>query len=168
MMPARPLPALSAALLATLVMAAPVASHDDHGDETHTGELNGVHAVHAWVQAGNEDSKLLFVEIENESDADVMLVGGETEAAESVDLVGFTLKDGETVYETLPSVPIKAGTEMVLAPNGLALRLNGMREAMVEGTEHEIEIEFDIGHIEMHFQVEPAGASQHSHAGHQH
>lgn len=165
---------LLCAAFGALIATVPAAqSHDDHAHAEddhshHEGKLDGVRTVHAWVRAGNEDEKLLFVEIENNSDRDIMIIGGESEAAESVELVGFQLQDGQTVYQPLEGVPIKAGTEMVLAPNGLALRLNGMREEMIEGEEHTIDIEFDIGHIDMHFQVEPANATQHSHAGHNH
>jgi len=139
---------------------------DDHSH--HEATVDGVRTVHAWIQATSGTSALLFVEIQNKSDKDVKITGGETDIAESVDLVGFQLKDGETDFVALPSVPVKSGKELVLAPNGLALRLNGLKQSFKKGDEFEIEIEFDFGHIEMHAQVEAANAKQHSHAGHQH
>lgn len=142
--------------------------HDEDEHDHHEGEAHGVRALHAWAQATSGKTALVFVEIENASDHDVMITGGETDIAGSVELVGFQLKDGEPDYVVLPPVPIRAGTEMTLAPNGLALRLNGVDAALVEGSEHEIEIEFDFGHIAMFFQVEAADARQHSHVGHQH
>jgi len=145
--------------------------HEDHAGDDHShheGEHDGIRTVHAWTRATSSATALVFVDIENNSDHDVSVTGGETEIAESVELVGFQLKDGEPDYVVLPPVPIRAGTEMTLAPNGLALRLNGVREPLEQGTEHEIEIEFDFGHIEMFFQVEDADAMHHSHVGHQH
>ena len=143
-------------------------AHEESEHAHHEGEAEGVHALHAWARATSERVALVFVEIENETDHDIAITGGESEIAASVELVGFQLKDGAPDYVALPSVPIKAGTEMILAPNGLALRLDGLKAPLVEGEEHEIEIEFDFGHVEMFFQVEAADARQHSHAGHQH
>ena len=143
--------------------------HHEEGDHSHhEGEAAGVRTVHAWTRATSGAMALVFVDIQNKSDRDIAITGGKTEAAESVDLVGFQLKDGEPDYVVLPAVPIKAGAEMTLAPNGLALRLNGLKEELVLGTEHTIEIEFDFGHIAMFFQVEAADARTHSHVGHQH
>lgn len=139
---------------------------DDHSH--HEGEAHGVRTVHAWTRATSAKTALVFVDIQNKSDDDVSITGGESELAETVELVGFQLKDGEPDYIALPSVPIKAGTEMTLAPNGLALRMEGVSIPLVKGEEHLIEIEFDFGHIEMFFQVEDADARNHSHVGHQH
>ena len=142
--------------------------HDEDDHSHHEGEHAGVRTVHAWTRATSAGTALLFVDIENSSDHDIAVTGGECEIAGTVELVGFQLKDGEPDYVALPPVPIKAGTEMTLAPNGLALRLNGLKMPLVKGEEHEIEIEFDFGHIEMFFQVEAADAKHHSHVGHQH
>lgn len=143
---------------------------EDHEQDnsSHEGEADGVRTLHAWTRATPGKTALLFVDIQNTSDHAVSITGGHSEVAESVELVGFQLKEGEPDHVALPPVPIKAGTEMSLAPNGLALRLNGVRMPLREGEEHGVEIEFDFGHIEMRFQVEAADAKQHSHAGHQH
>lgn len=142
--------------------------HEDGDDAHHAASAHGIRALHAWIQATTGKTALLFVEIDNGSDNDVVLTGGETDVAEDVELVGFQLKDGEADFVPLPSLPIKAGKELMLSPNGLALRLNGLTRSFKKGDEFEIEIEFDFGHIEMHAQVEAADATQHSHAGHQH
>lgn len=152
------------------------AGHDhEHGQELghdeedhHAASAEGISALHAWVRATDDRDALLFVEIDNGSDREVTLLGGETAVAEGVELVGFRLKDGEPGFDVLPGVPLKPGKELLLAPNGLALRLNGLKQALHKGEEFEIEIEFDFGHIEMHAQIEAGNATQHSHAGHQH
>ncbi|MGB0659999.1 MAG: copper chaperone PCu(A)C [Mangrovicoccus sp.] len=141
--------------------------HDDHGDE-HSAELGGIHALHAWARATEEKIGFVFVEIENEGDAEVILTGAETEIAESVELVGFTLQNGTGVYQPIPAMPIAAGTHLELEPEGLAFRLTGLSTHLEQGEEFEIEFEFSTGHMEMHVQIEAANASQHSHAGHQH
>ena len=164
---------LSAVLTASICFSQPVfvatALAEDHDDHSHhEGEVDGVRTVHAWARATTGKTAFVFVDIENESDRDIAITGGESEIASSVELVGFRLKDGEPDYVVLPPVPIKAGTEMVLTPDGLSLRLNGLATPLVQGEEHEIEIEFDFGHIEMFFQVEASDARHHSHVGHQH
>lgn len=158
---------LTAAILGTLALAGPAqASEDEHSH--HVSELNGLKAVHAWTRATAEDHALVFVEIENGTDKEVKLLGGEADIAKSVELVGFQLVNGTGVYTPLPQVPLTAGTEMDLEPEGLALRLEGLTGKLVEGSEFEMEIEFDTGHMDIHVEVEKADAKTHSHAGHSH
>lgn len=142
--------------------------HDDHGGEDHVSEADGVRAVHAWTNATRDGHAQVYVEIENTSDAEVRLLGAEAENAESAALVGFTLVDGEPSFVELPGMPIAAGGEVVLAPNGLAIDLEGLSADLEEGDSFEMELEFDFGHLDVVVAVESAGATQHSHAGHQH
>ncbi|MCK7612814.1 copper chaperone PCu(A)C [Roseibium sediminicola] len=143
---------------------------DGHDDEhtDHTASAHGVTALHAWIRATSEKEALLFVEINNGSDKDVKFLGAETEIADTVELVGFQLKNGEADYVALPVMPVKPGKELVLAPNGLALRLTGLKQDFEKGDSFKIELEFDVGHLDMTVQVEAENATQHSHAGHQH
>ncbi len=157
---------LFAAAFAVLA-AATVVSAEDH-DDHHVSELNGVRAVHAWTRSTSGNTALVFVDIENGSDAIVLIEGGHSEDAATVELVGFRLKDGQPVYEPVGSVPVSPGKEMQLAPERLALRLSGLRQPLEEGGEFEMEIVFDIGEIDVHVAVEAADATQHSHAGHSH
>ncbi|MCD7059843.1 copper chaperone PCu(A)C [Pelagibacterium xiamenense] len=173
---------LSLALLATPVLAQEdhdhegehgEEHHDDHGehagdDEDHVSEANGVRAVHAWTNATHANQALVFVEIENASDAEVMLVGGKAENADSATLVGFALVDGEPLYAELPGMPVAAGGHVVLGPNGLAIELDGLSEDLHEGESFEMELDFDFGDLDIVVAVEAADATQHSHAGHQH
>ena len=161
-----------AAALAALLALAPAVAGEVHGDADdhshHAAEAGGLRAVHAWTRATSDGTALIFVDIENGSDATVSIVGAEADWAEAVELVGFQLKDGEPAWVVLPPVPVKAGTEMVLSPEGLALRAVGVKQPLAEGEERAIEIEFDTGHLDMVLQVEAADARAHSHAGHQH
>ncbi|WP_346911206.1 copper chaperone PCu(A)C [uncultured Roseibium sp.] len=142
------------------------ASDDDH--DHHLSELHGVKAIHAWTRATSDDHALVFVEIENETDKEVILLGGEADNAGSVDLVGFQLVDGKAVYTPLPQVPVAAGSELHLEPEALAMRLEGLTGKLEKGQEFEMEIEFDIGHMDVHVTIEAADAKTHSHAGHAH
>lgn len=159
-----------AAVLAAALAGPAFAGEDDHDHDSdhHVSELAGVRAVHAWTRATSGDTAYVFVEIENQSNAPVAIEGGEAAFAQSVELVGFQLKDGEPGYVVLPEVPIQPGKDLKLEPEGLALRLSGLSEPLQEGAEVEIEIEFDTGHMEVHVEVGAENARAHSHAGHQH
>lgn len=158
---------LSLALLATPAFAQEVHDgHEDHDD--HVAEANGIRALHAWTNATSGSTALMYVEIENGSDAEVILTGGETEIAQSVELVGLQNSGGELSYTAIPEMPIAAGSEMVLSPNGLALQLNGLSEALVEGEHFHIDIEFGDIHLDTSVEIQSATATQHSHAGHNH
>lgn len=143
-------------------------AHDDQGSDSHLSEIAGLRVVHGWTNATRQDSILIFMDLENKGSEPVVLTGAETDIAAQAKLVGFRLVDGITVYETLPSVPLAAGRNMVLAPNGLAIELTGLSGHLHAGDYFDIELHTSLGHVEVHIDVEPAGAVQHSHAGHAH
>mgnify|MGYP001224927719 CR=1 FL=1 len=159
--------------LSTLVafaVAGAAAAQESHGhdDDHHVSELGGIRAVHAWTRSTDGDTALIFADIENRSAQTVVLTGGESALAEDVRLVGFQMTDGEPHYVALPEMPIGAGKEILLEPEGLALQLTGVKQALREGTEIEVELEFDTGHMDVHVEVGRADATRHSHAGHAH
>lgn len=162
--------AIAAAVVAFALAGAAFAQDHmhDEDEEHHVSELNGVRTVHAWTRATSGPDALVFVSIENNSPNEVVLLGGECECAASVELVGFELKDGEPAYTPLPGVPVRAGGELALEPNGLALRLSGLSAALVQGGELEMEVELSVGHLDVHVEIGAADATQHSHAGHRH
>jgi len=138
------------------------------GDEDHLSELGDLRAVHAWARATDGSEALVYVEIENKGDNPVSLEGGATGIAETVELVGFQLKEGEATYQVIPSVPVAPGRDLHLEPNGLALRLVGLRAALAEGEEFDLDIQTSIGVLEVHVEIEASNATSHSHAGHNH
>lgn len=147
-------------------------SHDhghDHGDESsHKASLGDVHLVHAWTAATEADEAFVFVEIANEGTTPVTLLGAEADIAQSVDLVGFQMTNGTASYASMPKLPIAAGAHMDLAPNAAAFRMTGVSAHLHHGDEFEMHVTFDTGEVEMMVQVEKEGATQHSHAGHNH
>lgn len=167
-------PLLSALILAAMPAMAQDTGHDhahDHGDHNghhHLAEMSGLRVIHAWAAATEEDHALVFMEIENTTEAPIEIEGAETEMAEDVHLVGFALVNGETTYQHLPSVPVAPGSELVLAPNGLAFELHELTEHLHHGEQFELELETSVGHVDLYVQIAPEGAMQHSHAGHNH
>jgi copper(I)-binding protein len=137
-------------------------------DDAHLSTMGDVRLLHGWTRATGADTALVFVEIENTGTMPVTLTGGAAELAESAALVGFTLEDGTPVYSELPALPVAPGTEMVLAPQGVALRLDGLSRDLAEGDSFDLTLAFAEAEVELTVEVEAADATQHSHAGHAH
>lgn len=149
------------------------ADHDDHGhaahaDSEHKAVLGGITLLHAWAAETAGSEVFVYVEIDNKGDAAITLLGAEADIAGAVDLVGFHSKDGVTGYSSLPMLPIAAGAKLVLAPNAVAFRMSDVTTHLHEGDSFAFHIIFDAGEVAMMAQVEPKGATQHRHTGHNH
>lgn len=105
---------------------------------------------------------------ENEERFAVTLLGAESNQAAKVELVGFDLQNGEAAYRPMPQLQIASGSELVLAPNAAAFRLSGIKGHLHAGDSFEVHVIFDRGEVPVTVEVEAAGATQHSHAGHNH
>lgn len=146
--------------------------HAEHENEAnndaHLSTMGDLRLLHGWTRATRDDSALVFVEIENAGTTPVTLTGVTTDLAKSATLVGFTLKEGEPSYPELPALPVAPSTEMVLVPQGVALRLDGLSRDLVKGDSFEVIVTFEEGEVAVNVEVEAADATQHSHAGHAH
>ena len=169
------------ATLLSLIAFAAAANEQNHGhddndnhvreepaDSDHEATLGDVTLLHAWAAETEGSEVFIYVEIHNEGDAPITLMGAKAAIAGTVELVGFQSKDGVASYAPLPMLPIAAGAELVLAPNAVALRITDVTTHLHEGDDFEIHIIFDAGEVAMMAQVEPEGATQHRHAGHNH
>lgn len=158
-----------AALLLALA-ALPAAAQEDADD--HVAEAGGLRVVHAWTPATDGDEALVYMEVENGSDATATLTGGAAEAAGTVELVGFALVDGEESWTPLPGVPVAPGDHLDLEPGVLALRVLGLDGALAQGDEIEMKVTFEAEGAQVplavHVAVEAEDATQHGHAGHAH
>jgi copper(I)-binding protein len=110
----------------------------------------------------------MFMDFENEGATSVTLLGAHAHWAESAEIVGFVLENGEERYQPLPSIPVAPGHELVLRPKEVALRLSGLSEALVKGQSVDLELLTSLGEFEIEVMVEAADATNHSHAGHSH
>lgn len=149
-----------------LVLAAPALAEDDHSH--HLSDLDGFRAVHAWTRATSGGEAMVFVELENRRDSDVLVEGAESDIAAAAALVAFDLKDGVPSYSVLPPLPVPAGREMHFEPDALAIRLTGLTRRLAEGEAFDMHLETSLGEIALHVEVEAATAQHHSHAGHSH
>jgi len=131
-------------------------------------QIGDLRLIHAWSRATEDDEALVFVDIENHGTTEIMLTGGQTPLARSVEVVGFQLQGARGVYVPLGDLPIAAGSKMALTPEGVALRLDGLSQPLHQGDTFPMEIEVGHTHADVVVQIEAANARQHSHAGHQH
>lgn len=148
-------------------------AHEAHGEgaegDDHLAELGGLRALHAWINATSGDTALVYVELENTGDEPVMLTGAETGHAEGATLVGYRMQEGEGGYVDLGAeMPVAPGRELVLSPQGLAIRLHGLASGFAEGDAFEMHLETSLGDLPVVVAVEAEDARQHSHAGHAH
>jgi len=160
--------ACSALLLTSLAFPVLAAGETDHGSAEHVSELGGVRIIHAWTRATTAREDLIFLEVENRAGKTVALTGGESEIGAAVTLVGIRFKDGAPEFVSLPAIPVKDGGVLQLDPEGLALRIEGLKQPLHEGDVIEVEVELDIGHLDVDVEVEAENATGHSHAGHSH
>ncbi|AEQ50728.1 copper chaperone PCu(A)C [Pelagibacterium halotolerans] len=170
---------IRAALFSLALIASPAFAQDDHSDEhheehehedhdEHVAQANGVRAIHAWANATDASGALVYVDIENGSDALVTLIGAETEIAATAEIVGLENTGGELTFTAIPALPIPAGADMVFAPNGLAIALSDLSAPLAEGEHFDLELEFETFHLDLEVEIESPTATQHSHAGHNH
>ena len=162
-------------LAAALIAAAPVWAeeghdHDDHGDhgEQHVFELSGLEVLHPWAPATHEAEVFVFMELTNEGDAPIEIIGAEADIAAKAELVAFVIRGGEQTTIALPPVPVAPGRELELAPDLMAIHLTGLTDELHKGDHLDLHLVTSVGEIEIEVAVEAEGAHQHSHAGHAH
>ena len=141
-------------------------AHEAHSD--HVASLGAVRLIHAWSRATEGSEALVFLEIENGSDAAVTLEGGESAVAKTVEVVGFQLTGESGGYVGLGPLQVAARGTMALAPEQAALRLTGLSAPLHQGETFPMEIHLSSGHVPVTVEIEAADAHQHSHAGHKH
>ena len=124
--------------------------------------------MHPWMAATEGDTALIFMEIENETGAEIVIEGARADFAGHVHLAGFQLVNGEPSYVALPAMPIGAGKHLDFEPGALALVVEDLTRHFYEGETGEIHLVTSAGEIELIVAVEAKGATRHSHAGHSH
>ncbi len=145
-------------------------AHDDYGDDDsdHVTRVDGIEILHAWAQATEGSTGRVFMEITNEGDQDVTLLGGDTDIGGAVTLMAMSYSDGAKAVD-IGSFPLKAGAEIDLTPDGLFFEIADLAIHLDQGASFEMHVDLDpIGEIEVVVEVEAEDAGNHSHAGHNH
>lgn len=152
--------------LALLVFTPAIAQADSHG--SHLSEMDGLRVLHVWVAATPAGSDaLVYLEIENGSGAEAVLTGAMA-MDQALDLVGFSYGAAEETWTVLPGLPIPIGGNILLEPEGLALRWSSVPVDLLEGADLDIEIELGGRLLKAEVEIGTADATAHSHAGHSH
>ncbi|MGP6089101.1 copper chaperone PCu(A)C [Antarctobacter jejuensis] len=157
-------------LAVALLLATPVPAEEghDHADPEHAFEIGGLEILHPWTNATDHDHAWLFMELHNQGDAPVAIIGARIDGGPEGQLVGFRMKDGEMTFDPLPPIPVAPGKELDLAPDSLAIRFDGLAAPLGEGGHWEVILRTTAGELEIDVAIEPADARQHGHAGHAH
>ncbi|MEM1128900.1 MAG: copper chaperone PCu(A)C [Pseudomonadota bacterium] len=153
--------------------------HGEHGElfterptddpyDRHLSDMEGMRALHAWTTATTGHDALIYVELTNTGEEELTIDAVKTGIAESASLVGFQLVDGKETYVPIAQMPIQPGRTMMLEPGALAIELEGLQAPLVEGQEFDVTLVTNLGPLDLHVAIEPAGATAHSHAGHAH
>lgn len=155
-------------IVAALLIAAPAFAEDAHGDPEHAFEIGGLEILHPWTNATDHDHALLFMELHNEGDAPVEIIGARLEGGPDGQLVGFRMKDGEMGFDPLPPIPVAPGKHLDLTPDGLAIFFEGLGAPLEEGHHWEVILRTSAGELEIEVMIEDEEARAHGHAGHAH
>lgn len=147
----------------------PAHEHEETGDGHHRVDAGGVTILHAWARATDDGSTEIFMELTNGSGSEVTLLGAHMhETGLEAIVMGAPVKAGDAPVELGP-LPIAAGMEFDLDPDGVYLLLTGLTEPLTQGDMFALDLKLEpIGEVEITVDVEVENAMQHSHAGHMH
>ncbi len=133
--------ALSALTLISTTLTGCTSGSVDGHDELHFSD--------GWVRVSEYSDHVdgmtgAFATIENHTDHDVTLVGGSAEIASMVEVHEVIMMDGEMKMQAKEGgILIKAGESVTLEPGGLHVMLMGLKEAILEGDEVTLTLDFD-------------------------
>lgn len=133
--------ALSALTLVSTTLTGCAGGSVDGHDELHFSD--------GWVRVSEYSDHVdgmtgAFATIENHTAHDVTLVGGSAEIAKMVEVHEVIMMDGEMKMQAKDGgILIKAGESVTLEPGGLHVMLMGLKEAILEGDEVTLTLDFD-------------------------
>lgn len=149
---------------AALLTATPLFAEDAHHD-SHLSTAEGIRVLHAWARVGEER---VYMDIENIGDHDIILLGGESHDGALMALMAAPISASGGDIQPIPAMPIPAGSELPLTPDGLFLML-AEPAGWAEGSHVDAHVIFDpLGELEIEIEVLAADTDQHPHAGHAH
>ncbi|SMX33235.1 copper chaperone PCu(A)C [Maliponia aquimaris] len=153
-------------LSALILCAAPVLAEES--DQRHVFGLGGLEILHPWANATRHDHAALFMEVHNEGAEVVEILGARLPEGAEGQIVGFRMKAGEMGFDPLPAIPVAPGGHIDFAPDGLAIRFDGLTAPLVEGGHWDVILRTSAGDIALEVMIEPEDARAHSHANHAH
>jgi hypothetical protein len=111
-----------------------------------------------------------YMKITNNGAGDDVLLGGSSDAAESVQVHETTIDDkGVASMHKLDAVEIKAGQSIELKPAGMHVMVFGLKQPLTEGGVLKAKLKFkSAGDVDVDFAVKAAGPPGADGGGHEH
>ena len=139
-----------AALAVTMGLTLLVAGCGTETASEPTTRTGGIEVSDAWVRAttGSEDTSMTgaFMEISNDGDSAVRLVGAMSPAARMLEVHTMVMEDGAMVMQELEDgLEVQAGSHAHLRPGGDHVMLMGLTEPLAAGDEVSLTLEFSDG-----------------------
>jgi copper(I)-binding protein len=135
----------------------------------------GISVSAPWTRpAGAGGNGVGYVLVTNNGSGDDALLGGSSDAAESVQVHETTIDDkGVASMKKLDAVEIKLGQSIELKPAGMHLMFIGLKQPLAEGGGLKAKLKFkNAGDVDVDFAVRAAGPAAngggHEHMDHQH
>ena len=141
------------ASVATLGLLAGCGEDTADSDAAALAATGGISVADGWVRAteGTDDPSMTgaFMQIKNETDSQVTLVGASTEVAGMTEIHEMVMKDGGMVMQRIEGgLEIPAGELTVLQPGGNHVMLMQMKDELAPGDEVTLTLEFADGQTE--------------------
>jgi copper(I)-binding protein len=155
------------ALVLALACASPAFAAEN--SNTHKTQVQGVEILHPWARATRNGRTQVFLEMLNDSGRELSLRGGAAvDGPGRLRVMASPLRAGGAPV-LLDAVPIPAGSDFDLEPEGVYLELDGLEGGLEQGAQILLSLDLDpIGTVEITVDVEAENAMQHSHARHSH
>ncbi|MEM9524602.1 MAG: copper chaperone PCu(A)C, partial [Pseudomonadota bacterium] len=132
-------------LLSFVLLLAALPAFADDGESIHAG--------HGWLAETRDDTARLFISLENQGDAMLILTDISSDLG-MARLMGSPIKAG-TPAQPIPVLPLSPGAELRMEPDGVYILLSNLSAPLLEGSEIELTAQIDpIGKVELHFEVE--------------
>lgn len=134
----------------TLAMALLLAGCGTETESAPSTETHGVEVGDAWVRAttGSKDASMTgaFMQISNQGDSAVRLVGATSTVARMVQVHTMVMKNGKMVMQELEGgLEVKPGSHAHLRPGGNHVMLMGLTKSLAAGDEVALTLEFSDG-----------------------
>ncbi len=136
-------------ILATLMLATVLAACAD--DAAADPVIENV-----WARPGDTgDNSAAYMDISNDGDADLTLIGASGDIAGAVEVHESTMEDGMMQMEEIPELVIEAGETVSLEPGGYHIMMMNLEQDLEVGDTFQITLEFeDHDDIELDVTVE--------------
>lgn len=134
-------------------------------------EAGGISVSAPWTRPASVGGVGVgYMLVTNNGSGDDVLLGGSSDAAESVEVHETTIDDkGVASMHQLDAVEIKRGQSIELKPAGMHVMFIGLKQPLTEGGVLKAKLKFkNAGDVDVDFAVNAAGPGAADGGGHEH